>query len=124
MKTNKIIYWVATVILVLVFSFSAGMYLLNYEMASGFFVHLGFPTWLIYPLAILKILGMLAILTRKSIFLKELAYAGFLFDAILAFTSHTIAQDGGSTMSIIAIVAVVISWIYDRKVFTLEIINN
>ncbi|UZO82231.1 DoxX family protein [Aquimarina sp. ERC-38] len=117
MKKNKIIYWVATAIMILVFSFSAGMYLFSYGRASGFFIHLGFPTWLIYPLAILKILGIMVILLKKSYFLKELAYAGFLFDALLAFSAHTVANDGSSAMSIIAIVATIVSWIYDRKVF-------
>ena len=117
MKTNKIIYWISTSIMCLVFLLSAGMYLFNYERASGFFIHLGFPTWLIYPLAILKIAAVIAILTKKSKFLKELAYAGFLFDAILALAAHNIAGDGESMLSVIAVVSIIVSWIYDRKVF-------
>ncbi len=115
---NKIIYWVATGFMSLVFLFSAGMYLLNYERAFGFFENLGFPTWLIYPLAILKILGIAAILTKKSTFLKEQAYAGFLFDALLALAAHTVVGDGEFMPSVIAILATVTSWIYDRKLFT------
>jgi len=117
MKKNKIIYWTATTFMTLVFTFSAGMYLLNYERASSFFENLGFPLWLIYPLAIAKILGVIAVLSRKSIFLKGLAYAGFLFDALLALAAHTIEKDGQSALAIIALVAIITSWIYDRKVF-------
>jgi len=101
----------------LIFTFSAGMYLTKYDMIQGAFENLGFPTWLIYPLAILKILGLIAVLSKKSTFLKELAYAGFLYDALLAFAAHQMVGDGGSAISGIAIVAVIISWIYDRKVF-------
>ena len=117
MKKDKIIYWVATGILCAVFTFSATMYLLNYARVEGFFQSLGFPTWLIYPLAIVKILGMIALLSKKSSFLKELAYAGFLFDAILALAAHLIASDGEFPAAVVAIIAITVSWVYDRKVF-------
>ena len=93
------------------------MYFFNYEMAHTFFVNLGFPTWIIYPLAILKILGPLAVLTRKSLFLKELAYSGFLFDAILAVTAHLMVGDGFIYHGFLAIILTLVSWVYDRKIF-------
>lgn len=117
MKKDKIIYWVSTGLLCAVFTFSAMMYLFNYSRATGFFESLGFPTWLVYPLAILKILAILAILTKKSKFLKELAYAGFMFDAILALAAHLIVADGEFMAAVIAIVMGTVSWVYDRKVF-------
>jgi DoxX-like family len=122
MKPNKIIYWIATVIMIMIFAYSASMYLTKYEMVVGFFKHLGFPTWLIYPLAFAKIAGIIVVLFKKPAFLKEIAYAGFLFDALLALTSHTIAKDGGYLFSLIALIATIVSWIYDRKVFTFK--NN
>jgi len=117
MKKIKLIYWIATVLMSLLFLFSASMYLFNYERASGFFINLGFPTWLIYPLAILKILGVVAIITKKFTFLKELAYAGFLFDAMLALVAHLIVLDGEHITAILAIIFITISWVLDRKVF-------
>jgi len=117
MKTNKIIYWVSTGIMILVFAFSASMYLLNYERVSGFFINLGFPVWLIYPLAFAKILGIAAVLSKKSSILKEWTYAGFFFDTVLALVAHLMAQDGEQGAAIVAIVAIVVSRIYDSKVF-------
>ena len=117
MKKNKIIYWISTALLALLFFAGAMMYIFNYPRAEGFFISLGFPTWIIYPLAILKILGAIAILTKKSNFLKELAYSGFLFDAILALTAHIIVSDGEYAPAIIALVLIAISWFLDRKVF-------
>nr|WP_321237626.1 DoxX family protein [uncultured Psychroserpens sp.] len=117
MKKNKLIYWIATGLMSAIFLFSASMYLLNYERVSGFFVNLGFPTWLIYPLAILKFLGIVAILSKKSTFLKELAYAGFLFDAILALVAHLMVSDGEQMGALLAIIFITFSWIYDRKIF-------
>ena len=117
MKTNKVIYWVATGFLSALFIMGAMMYIFNYPRAESFFISLGFPTWIIYPLAILKILGPLVILTRKSLFLKELAYAGFIFDATLAFFAHYLVSDGEYLFSILALIFTTVSWIYDRKVF-------
>jgi len=86
-------------------------------MVTGFFEALSFPTWLVYPLAIAKILGVIAILSKQSKFLKELAYAGFFYDAVLALTAHLMNNDGGHLFSVIALVATVVSWYFDRKVY-------
>jgi hypothetical protein len=120
MVKNKIAYWVATVVMSLVFLFSAGMYLLNYEMVKGFFKELGFPIWLIYPMATLKILGVVAIITKQSFFLKNLAYSGFLFNGVLALAAHLIGNDGGFLMSLIAVLATLVSWFFDKKLFENE----
>lgn len=117
MKNNKIVYWIATSLMSVIFLFSASMYLFAYERASGFFVSLEFPTWLIYPLAVLKIVGVITVITKKSSFLKELAYAGFLFDAILALVAHLAVSDGEQMAAILAIIFTTISWYFDRKVF-------
>ena len=60
-------------------------------------------------MAILKILGVVAIITKKPLFLKELAYAGFLFDTVLAIAAHTFANDGGYLMAMLAFLATLTS---------------
>lgn len=117
MKKNLIIYWISTALLCLLFIAGALMYIFNYPRAEGFFVNLGFPTWLIYPLAVLKIVGAITVLTKWSKFFKELAYAGFLYDSLLALVAHIMVSDGEYMPAIIAILLITISWIYDRKVF-------
>jgi len=113
---NKTIYWIATAIMCLVFLFSAYNYFFNYEMIAGFFEQFGFPTWLIFPLAIAKVLGVIAVLTDVSNFLKEWAYAGFFFDAALALVAHQIAG-GGAMFSIIALIAIVVSrYFWNKKI--------
>lgn len=108
-KVSRIIYWVSTSVMCGVFAFSAQMYLRNPDVVAGFFKMLNYPEYLVYPLAIAKILGIIAILSNKSRMLSEWAYAGFFFDAVLAFAAHYVAQDGGASFSIIAIAATVIS---------------
>ena len=78
MNRDKIIYWAATGLLSLMMLASAGMYLFNNAEVTNIFLTLGYPAYLVIPLAILKILGVTAILTRQSQILKDLAYAGFM----------------------------------------------
>ena len=120
MKKHKIIYWVATGVLCFLFFAGAMMYIFNYERAHGFFISLGFPTWIIYPLAVLKILGVIAILTKRSNFLKELAYAGFLYDSILALVAHIMVSDGEYVPAVVSLILIAISWTFDRKVFSIN----
>ena len=116
MSIEKKIYWIFTVIMSLLFFSGAVMYIFNYQRAHDFFVSLGFPVWIIYPLASAKILGVIAILTKYSSFLKELAYAGFLYNSILALAAHIMVRDGEYIPAIVAIIVVCISWRYDKKI--------
>ena len=64
-------YWISTGLLTAFMWMSGIMYLLNYEFVSEAYASLGYPSYLIYPVAIAKILAPIAILTRKSAFLKD-----------------------------------------------------
>ncbi|MCG1037001.1 DoxX family protein [Polaribacter sargassicola] len=116
MKTTKIIYYLSTGLLSIIMLFSAGMYLFNNEMVSGFFIDLGYPTYIIYPLAIAKILGLIAIWFIKSKSLKEWAYAGFFFDFVLAFAAHFMVKDGGHLSALVAIVLLLVSYFTHKKI--------
>lgn len=108
-ETSRIIYWIATIAMCGVFTFSAQMYLRNPDMVAGFFKMLHYPEYLVYPLALAKVLGIVAILSNKSKLLSEWAYAGFFFDGVLAYAAHYMANDGGALFSIIAIASTLIS---------------
>lgn len=113
MKKFKIIYWISTGLLTLLMSFSAGMYVFNNTEVSITFEALGFPTYIIYPLAFAKILGLLAIWFGKSNVLKEWAYAGFFFNIILAFFGHYMIGDGefgGALMAFVFLITSYYSW--------------
>ena len=116
--TDKIIYWATTGLVCLLMLFSATMYFLNHEMVSETFLNLGYPTYVIYPLAIAKILAVVAILTKKSALLKEWAYAGLFFDFVLAFSGHLMVNDGEHMAAGVAIVLLIVSRIYDHKLFS------
>lgn len=78
-------------------------------MVVGFYIYLGFPQWMIYPLATLKILGVIAILYNRLRTVKEWAYAGFAFDSVAAICAHYMAGDGISALACIALIAVIVS---------------
>lgn len=116
MNFIKIAYWITTVLTVAIFAFSAQMYFRNQAMVEGFFTHLGFPTWLVIPLAMAKILGIVAILVRKPRVLMEWAYAGFFFDATLATAAHYMAGDGFGA-SVFALIVTVASRVLVGRAF-------
>lgn len=114
-KRDLWIYRGSTGLLTLLMLFSASMYFAQYEMVSETFVGLGFPVFIIYPLAIVKYLGLIAIWTNKSAVLKEWAYAGFAFDLLLAAGAHLNISDGEHMPALFGLVLVIVSRIYYGK---------
>ena len=113
MKTTKIIYWISTGLLTLLMLMSAGMYVFNHEEMSLSFLALGFPVYVIYPLALAKILGLIAVWTNLSKTIKEWAYAGFFFNFLLAVSAHLMVGDGefpGAAMAIVLLITSYFTW--------------
>jgi hypothetical protein len=105
-------------VLLLIFSafmlFSGINFLWNTEDVSMLFNTLGYPRYIVVPLGVAKILGVVAIASRISSLLKELAFAGFFFDFMLAITSHLIAQDGMFFMPLIAVILLSLIYYLDK----------
>lgn len=114
-KAIKLTYYISTGLLSLLALMSAGMYFFNNDEVSATFALLGFPTFIIYPLAIAKILGVVAIWVRKYKALKEWAYAGFFFDFLLAIGAHLSVSDGDQGGAIIALILLAISYFTQKK---------
>ncbi len=113
---DLLIYRISTGILTLLMSFSAIMYFAQHDMVSETFSLLGFPTYIIYPLAIAKFLGLTAIWSNKSAALKEWAYAGFTFNTLLAASAHIAIGDGGSAAAIVGLVLIALSYVFSKKI--------
>ncbi len=84
---DRVLYWIFTGLLALEMLGSAGMQLFT-DMGREEIIRFGYPTYIIYLLAIAKLLGLAAVLSNRSYFLKNLAYAGFLYLLLLAVTAH------------------------------------
>ena len=120
MKTNKIIFWVATT---LIFLFEGVMPALTSQtdMAKEGIRHLGYPEYFGVMLMVFKVLGALAlIIPQIPARVKEWAYAGFVIDFIGAFISLA-AVDGFKGLTffpLIVLLVLVISYIYYHKIKT------
>ncbi|MEM6736154.1 MAG: DoxX family protein [Bacteroidota bacterium] len=117
MKLQKILYWVTTLLLCLMMVMSTFFYLTNTEEVGKNFELLGYPAALVIPLAIAKLLAVIAILSNRSKLLKRLAYYGLGINFILALTAHLMAGDGQFGGAAIAIILLVGSYFYNQKVF-------
>jgi len=116
MKVKTIIFYLATVVLTAIMLFSIYNYFFNYDVIARFFESMGYPTYLIYPLALAKILGLIAIWGNFSKWIKEWAYAGFFYDTLLAFFAHFMISDGQHLFAVIAFTAVLISYFLGKEV--------
>ncbi|SMD33956.1 DoxX-like family protein [Reichenbachiella faecimaris] len=116
MKRDKIIYWVATGLISIMMLMSGGIYLVNTEEVTSVIEGLGFPGFITLPLGIAKLIGVVIILTRRPTRLLEWAYAGFFFDFILAFMAHWHANDGGHDLAAIALVLLMISYFFEKRI--------
>lgn len=115
MKRDKIIYYTATGLLTLLMLFSVSMYFFNHNDVSQMFSNFGYPTYIIYPYAIAKLLGLFAIWNPNFKIIKEWAYAGFFFAFILAFFAHYMIGDGEQTGALVALILLIVSYIFNKK---------
>lgn len=113
---KTIIYWVVTILVCALFLYSAQMYLFKTSMIKGFFVNFNYPSYIVMPLAILKIIGVIIILWRKIPWLTEWAYAGFFFNLILASVAHYNAGHGLLGLSFYGIFLVLASYFLGKEV--------
>ena len=116
MKTTKIIYYISTGLLTLLMLFSAGMYFFNHTEVATMFTNFGYPTYIIYPYAIAKLLGLVALWFISNKALKEWAYAGFFFAFILAFFAHVMIGDGEQMGAVVAMVLLIASYVTHKKI--------
>lgn len=109
MKSLSITYWAATGLLCLLLVGSAANYVFNHAAVAELFPKLGYPAYLIYPLALAKLLAVAAILTNRSAVLREWAYAALFFNIILAFSAHVTSGVPGAPAPVLALVLLLIS---------------
>lgn len=115
MKRDQIIFYVATGLLTLLMLFSVSMYFFKHDDVSVMFTNFGYPTYIIYPYAIAKLLGLVALWNPNFNTIKEWAYAGFFFAFILAFFAHFMINDGEQGGAIIALVLLAVSYIFNKR---------
>lgn len=120
MKKFKVIFWVATAIIILwegVMPLSTVIFAPEYVNAGT--KPLGYPDYFAYTLIICKVLGVLAIAYSKTPDkLKEWAYAGLTFNLIFAFISHAYVDKniGFMLMPLVVLGILAVSYVYNNKI--------
>lgn len=126
-KTRKIIYWLATVVLVFGLLASGIQQLLRLEVEGALappfawgIEQLGYPVYVLTILGVWKLLGAAAILIPKSPLLKEWAYAGIFFLFTGALFSHVASNHPWTELipATVLLTLTILSWYYrpsDRK---------
>ncbi|PAW94385.1 hypothetical protein CKK33_13150 [Mucilaginibacter sp. MD40] len=117
MKKVNIAYWIFTILLVLMMGFSAVMSFKRTPESDQMMAHIGIAPALMPFLAVLKLLGIAALLTPGLKTLKEWAYAGFTFDVLGAMYLFIAAGDPVKAWApiVIALVLIFGSYIFWRK---------
>ena len=117
MKTYRILYWIFTGLLCLMMLAAAGAEIFAFGESVKVLDNLGFPLFLAYVLPVTKILGVIAILAKKSKTLKEWAYAGFFFDFTLAALAHYFSGFPSPYPALVALALLMVSYFFDRKIY-------
>lgn len=86
-------FLVPAILLSLMMLASATMYFVKADDVTAEFVKLGFPAWVRPILAAAKIAGVALLWLSPSAPLRHFAYAGFLFNFVLAALAHGYAGD-------------------------------
>jgi DoxX-like family len=92
MNILKIFYWIFTILVSAFFLYSAYLGLSGNAMILESMKTLGYPPYFSNFLSVAKILGVITLLFNKITFLKEWAYAGFIFVLIGAMYSHLMTK--------------------------------
>jgi uncharacterized membrane protein YphA (DoxX/SURF4 family) len=123
-KTNKIIYWIATIWLSLGMVSTGLVQLMKSESGTGgvaTITRLEYPIYFLTLIGVWKILGVVALLIPKFPLLKEWAYAGFFFAMTGAAFSHLALGDplGEIFPSLLLLILILVSWYFrpaDKKI--------
>jgi uncharacterized membrane protein YphA (DoxX/SURF4 family) len=117
MRKTKVIYWIFTALLILLMLFSAVSSFFPNPQGEAMMKNIGYPYNILQLLAVLKILGAIALLVPGYPRLKEWAYAGFTFDLIGAIYAFLIIGTPVTdvTFMIVGLLLVFSSYIYHHK---------
>jgi uncharacterized membrane protein len=81
---SSVRFWISHLLLLFFMVGSGIYYLVDTPAVAAIFTQLGYPTYTLYFNAAAKILGGLALVMPLPRFLKEFAYAGYLYIILLA----------------------------------------
>ncbi|CAK12259.1 hypothetical protein ELG83_26260 (plasmid) [Rhizobium leguminosarum] len=111
-------YWISTALLSVLYLASAYMYATKKQWVREALTELGYSANNLVPfMVIVKILGPLAILSRVSVPLSDLAYAGIFFHLLLSGLAHIgVRKPVGALPAAIGLALLIASFITQNDV--------
>ncbi|EPF1293933.1 MULTISPECIES: DoxX family protein [Enterobacterales] len=109
---SNYIYWASTILLSALYFSSAALYLTKKAWVRDTLSRLDYPaTYLIPFMIVIKILGPIAILSRISMPISDLAYAGIFFHLLLSGMAHLgVRKPLGALPAVIGLALLVVSF--------------
>jgi hypothetical protein len=106
------IYWISTALLSALYLSSGVLYLTKKDFVRKAQGDLGYHAAHLVPLMIVvKILGPAAVLTRVSVPLSDLAYAGIFYHLLLSGLAHIgVRKPAGALPAVIGLVLLIVSF--------------
>ena len=105
-------YWISTALLSALYLVSATIYVIKRDWVRQALADLGYTASYLIPLMIvIKVLGPVAILSRVSVTLSDLAYAGIFFHLLLSALAHAgVRKPAGALPAAIGLALLVTSF--------------
>jgi hypothetical protein len=107
---QKWLYWISTVLLCAMYLMGVVFYATNMDEAQKGYLAMGYPAYLAPVMLVVKLAGVVAILSRVSVALSDLAYAGIFFHLLLAFSAHIGSGIGSPIGAVIGMVLLLASF--------------
>lgn len=104
-------YWISTFLLSLLYLASATLYIVKKDWVRKTLVELGYPAYLVSILTAVKILAVVAILSRINVPLSDLAYVGIFYHLLLSALAHLgVRKPDGALPAAVGLVLLVVSF--------------
>lgn len=105
-------YWISTTLLALLYLSSATLYVAKKDWVRQTLAELNYPAPYLVPLmVVVKVLGPLAILSRVSVPLSDLAYAGIFFHLLLSGSAHLgVRKPKGALPAVLGLALLIVSF--------------
>jgi hypothetical protein len=107
-RHRELSYWLLILPFLSVFLVSVMLNVFDYAGGIKDYEALGFPGWLVWWATGAKLIGLAAVVWGRSRVISTWAYAGFVYDLLLAITAH-IAEDEPPVRLVVAIVSLMLT---------------
>lgn len=106
------IYWISTALLSLLYLISAGLYAIKGDWVRKALTDLGYPTYLVPVMIVVKTLGPIAILSRFNVALSDLAYVGIFYHLLLSGLAHLgVSKPKDAVPAVVGLVLLIASFL-------------